>query len=215
MPVSEVVLRMQGEKGGRCLSQTLSKLSLCQFPVLPAWTCPASHSGGVWREAKFARVQSRCHPEVTLHPAALWGTEGHVGRLHPARHPLRGCHRALQRVREHSPGAQCRPWPSQRLRPGRGGPLHSWYVCSVPPTPPWASDAPGFDGDGLHGFHCPPVSPLPSPVYDLWALKSDLGSEYVFITNGLLGPELVIASPSWFLPPSHRHSIHPLAYCEN
>lgn len=38
-PVSEVVLTMQGEKGG----QTLSKLSLCQFPVLPAWTCPASH----------------------------------------------------------------------------------------------------------------------------------------------------------------------------
>ena len=38
-PVSEVVLRMQGEKG----VQTLSKLSLCQFPVLPAWPCPASH----------------------------------------------------------------------------------------------------------------------------------------------------------------------------
>lgn len=38
-PVSEVVLRMQGEKGG----QTLSKLSLFQCPVLPAWTCPASH----------------------------------------------------------------------------------------------------------------------------------------------------------------------------
>ena len=38
-PVPEVVLRMQGEKGG----QTLSKLSLCQFTVLPAWPCPASH----------------------------------------------------------------------------------------------------------------------------------------------------------------------------
>lgn len=58
-------------------------------------------------------------------------------------------------------------------------------MCALclPPLPGPVTP-PGFDGDSLHGFHCPPVSPLPSPVYDPWPWKSDLGSKYVFITNG-------------------------------
>jgi hypothetical protein len=86
---------------------------LISFSPLPGPAIP--HSGSVWRQAKLARVQSCCHPEVTIHPAALWGTESHLGWLHLARHTLCGSHCALQCVREHSPGAQHSPWPTQCL----------------------------------------------------------------------------------------------------
>lgn len=56
---------------------------------------------------------------------------------------------------------------------------------------PWASA--GIVFMALLPHKCPPC---PLPVCDLWALKSDIGSNCVSATNGLCDPEPVVSFPS-------------------
>lgn len=78
MPTSEVALSMWGEKGGACLSQTLSKLSLCQFPVLPAGPALPCLTQGVFGEKpnlpEYKVAAIRKSPFILLHCGALRAT---------------------------------------------------------------------------------------------------------------------------------------------
>lgn len=189
MPVSEAVWRMQGEKGGGCLLQTLAKLTLANFlSSLPGPALPLTQ--GVFGEKpnlpEYKVAAIRKSPFILLHCGALRATwDGfillatlYVAVTVPysvcvstarepsaARGPPSVCDLAVEVLFILGKCALCLPRPPPRA----GAPQALMDVClaSMPP---------------------PPRFLWPSPHLGPMALKSDLGSKYVSTTHGLLDP---------------------------